>query len=264
MPMLPYYEIPSFHFGPLTIHPFGILVAAAVLIGSTIAEKRAERLGLDPRVMNQVIGWAVIPGFIFAHFYSAIFYFPENIAENPLYLFKLWDGISSVGGFMGGMGGVLYYLHRNKIDFWGYGEALIFAFATAWIFGRLGCTTAFDHPGSLTHFFMGMPYPGAEDVSAGIRHNLGLYEAIWAMGMSAFFYTQRNTPHFSGWYLMVFGILYTPFRFALDFLRAEDKRYAGLTPAQYAIIALFALVVWVFFKRRKTAPILVPRPLPAK
>lgn len=257
--MLPYYEIPSLHFGPLTIHPFGILVAAAVMVGSTIAEKRAERLGLDPRVMNQVIGWAVIPGFICAHLYSAIFYFPESIAENPFYLLKLWDGISSFGGFLGGLGGVLYYLHRHEIDPWAYAEALMFGFTAAWIFGRLGCTTAFDHPGSLTHFFMGMPYPGSDEVSAGVRHNLGMYEAIWAMGMSLFFFTQRNTPHFSGWYVITFGILYTPFRFALDLMRAEDKRYAGLTPAQYAAIVLFSLVVWLFFKRRKTAPFLTPR-----
>ena len=131
-------------------------------------------------------------------------------------------------------------------------------------FGRLGCTTAFDHPGSLTHFFMGMPYPGSEDVSAGIRHNLGLYEAIWAMGMSLFFYTQRDKPHFSGWYLIVFGMFYTPFRFALDFLRAEDKRYGGLTPAQYATLLLFAATIYLFFKRRSSAPILTPRPVPAK
>ncbi len=258
--VLPYYEIPAIHFGPLTIHPFGILVATAVFVGSTIVEKRAVRFGLDPYLVNRAIGWAIIPGFIGAHLYSAIFYFPENIAADPIYLFKVWDGISSVGGFLGGMFGVMYFLHRSKLPFWPFADTIMFGFAVAWIFGRLGCTVAFDHPGSITTFFMAMPYAGSEEVSPGIRHNLGLYEAIWAMGMSAFFYMQRNKTHFSGWYLLTFGLLYTPFRFALDFLRAEDKRYLYMTAAQWATIALFVATLWLIFKRRASGEVLTPKP----
>ena len=93
------------------------------------------------------------------------------------------------------------------------------------------------------------------------------------MAVSALFYSQRNKKHFWGWYLMVYGILYTPFRFSLDFLRAVDKRYFGMTPGQYAAIAMFALTVYVFVKRRgadQTKEVLrdpsapAPRPAPIK
>jgi phosphatidylglycerol:prolipoprotein diacylglycerol transferase len=254
--MLPYYEIPPLKipvpfFGTLPIYPFGVLVATAVLVGSSLANKRSLKLGLDDEITEGAAGYAIVVGFITAHLYSAIGYFPERIAENPLYLFKVWDGISSFGGFIGGMCAVIYYLKiKRKVSFWAYGDAIMYGWAVSWIFGRLGCTVAFDHPGSLTTFFLGMPYPGDAELTAGVRHNLGFYEALWAMAVSLLFYTQRNKKHFWGWYLITYGMLYTPFRFGLDFLRAVDKRYAGLTPGQYAAILMFGLTVYAFIKRR--------------
>ncbi len=249
--MLPYYEIPPLHLGPLTIHAFGVLVACAVLLGSWLANKRSEHLGLDVEITEGAAGYAIVVGFICAHLYSAIAYFPERIVANPLYILKVWDGISSFGGFVGGMCGVIYYLRiKRRVSFWAYGDAIMYGWCAAWIFGRLGCTVAFDHPGSITTFFLGMPFPGDAELPAGIRHNLGFYEAIWAMFMTLLFWTQWNKKHFWGWYLIVYGIAYTPFRFGLDFLRAVDKRYFGLTPGQYAAIGMFALTLVVFFKRR--------------
>ena len=49
----------------------------------------------------------------------------------------------------------------------------------------------------------------------------------------------RPTPFF----LVVFPLFYVPARFFLDFLRIGDARYFGLTPAQYAGIAVFLAAV---------------------
>ena len=50
------------------------------------------------------------------------------------------------------------------------------------------------------------------------------------------------------------AVLYAPCRFALDFLRASDlsfvdRRYAGLTPAQYVVVALLGLGVWLLVRQ---------------
>ncbi len=254
--MIPYHEIPPLALGPVKIHPFGVLVASAVLTGSWLANKRSRELRLDDNITEQAAGWAVIPGFIVAHLYSAIGYFPERIAENPLYLLKLWDGISSFGGFLGGTLGVVYFLTRRvKVNAWAYADSIIFGFAAAWILGRLGCTVAFDHPGSVTDFALAMPYPGDSELEAGVRHNLGFYEALWAMAMTLFFFSQRKRPHFAGWYVVMFALLYTPFRFSLDFLRAVDKRYMDFTPGQFGAVVLFLAALWALNKRRQTEAI---------
>jgi len=255
---IPYPNIPSVELGPLTLHPFGFLVGVAIIVGTVLADRRARILGLDRRVISEASLWAVIVGFAVAHWYSIIFYFPERVVEDPLVLLKFWDGISSFGGFLGGTFGLIYYLRRNKLPFWPYADAIIYGFTFAWVFGRAGCTVAFDHPGVITDFALAMPYPPGRSFTPGIRHNLGFYELIWAVLMSGVFFWQRNKPHWAGWYLTVFVLAYMPIRFAWDFLRVADKTYLGLTPGQFAAIALFGAGIWMFRARRATAEVLVP------
>ncbi|MGM0578717.1 MAG: prolipoprotein diacylglyceryl transferase [Myxococcota bacterium] len=259
---LPYEPIPPLELGPLKFYPFGFLVGLAIIVGTVVAGRRARKVGLDEAVIAELALWAVVPGMILAHLYSAIFYFPEKIAEDPLYILKIWDGISSFGGFIGGAAGSLYYLRKHRIPFWPYADVLMYGFVFAWIFGRMGCTVAYDHPGTTTDFILGMPYPHevpTDDAPAGaVRHNLGFYEMLWTLLMAGVFWLNRNKPKFSGWFIAVALILYMPIRFALDFLRAVDETYLGLTPGHYAAIALFALAFWTYRYRRNVGEILVP------
>src|SRR5689334_19834337 len=118
--MIPYKEIPS--LGP--IHPFGVMVATAVLVGSWLAMKRTREMGLKEAVTEASTGGAILVGFVTAHLYSAIFYFPERVIANPAYLLKVWDGISSFGGFVGGMLYVVYYMRKHKEPFFAYADAI--------------------------------------------------------------------------------------------------------------------------------------------
>jgi phosphatidylglycerol---prolipoprotein diacylglyceryl transferase len=53
-------------------------------------------------------------------------------------------------------------------------------------------------------------------------------------------------------------LMYCPVRFGLDFLRATDvarpdQRYAGMTPAQWACLATFALAAKLMASRPQRA-----------
>ena len=221
------------------------------------------RVGLDDAVISELALWAVIPGMIGAHLYSAIFYFPEKIAADPLYLLKMWDGISSFGGFIGGTLAVtIYFRRKRELPFLPYADSIIYGFAFAWIFGRLGCTTAFDHPGELTDFFLGMQYPGSKELSAGVRHNLGMYEFFWAVLMSLVFFLNRKKTHFKGWYLAMFVVCYMPVRFFWDFLRRADIHHFGLTAGQWAAIVLFLLGLYLMYRGIKKGDMLPPDGVP--
>ena len=267
-------------FGPnsLELAPFGFLVGIGIVLGTIIAGRRAKQLGLSERVVADVALWAVIPGFIGAHLVHQLVYYPHELVDHvvngklvegePLRIFMIWKGISSFGGFIGGTLGVVYYFRKHKeLPFLPYADSIIYGFAFAWIFGRLGCTTAFDHPGSPTDFFLGMTYGGdsldrfGEPLHGKVIHNLGFYEALWSVAMSAFFYSQRKVTHFKGWFLAAFVLAYMPFRFMLDFLREVDVRYL-LTPGQWFAIGLCTLGVVLVMKARKKADLLVPDGVP--
>lgn len=226
------------------LYAFDVAVATSVMIGVWLGERRAHAVGLDRRVLLDVALWAVIPGFTVAHLYSLLLYFPERVVENPWALLNIFGEMSSFGGFIGGALGVIGFFRLRGIPFWPYSDPLAFGFTVAWVFGRLGCTLAFDHPGVLTDFVLAMPFAGTSELAAGLRHNLGFYELLWAAGLSLFFVFHYRRPHFAGWHVVVFLLAYTPLRFGWDFLRAVDKRYFGLTPGQFAAIALAVVGLW--------------------
>jgi prolipoprotein diacylglyceryltransferase len=77
--MIPYFPPLRFHlFGPLYIHAFGVLVAAAVIAGWRMATARCRRKGLDTEFFQDLLLYVIGMGFLGAHLYSVLAYFPEE------------------------------------------------------------------------------------------------------------------------------------------------------------------------------------------
>jgi phosphatidylglycerol:prolipoprotein diacylglycerol transferase len=85
-------------------------------------------------------------------------------------------------------------------------------------------------------------------------HDLGWYEFLYTLLVivPAFLVLDRK-PRPTGFFPLAFLFLYIPVRFYLDFLRLSDARYGGLTFAQYAGAAGFAVAVYLLLRgnRRK-------------
>ncbi len=275
--MVPYFLQPEVHlFGPVAIHAFGALVALAVIAGWKMTIVRCGRIGLDPEVCNDLLMYVVVSGFVVAHLYSVLAYFPGKVLADPLLLLRFWEDISSFGGIVGGVSGFwLYFRVKEKRvdpgDRLRYLDAIAYVFPFAWAIGRLGCTVAHDHPGTITTFPLGVSLatpgardyityfygtagrlaelPGQEQLSGMAFHDLGWYEFLYTslLIVPAFLVLNRKARP-PGFFLVLFPLLYVPARFLMDFLRLIDAKYAGLTPAQYAGVGLF-FVALCFFVR---------------
>jgi phosphatidylglycerol:prolipoprotein diacylglycerol transferase len=83
-------------------------------------------------------------------------------------------------------------------------------------------------------------------------HDLGWYEFLYTscLMVPAFLALDRK-PRPPGFFLIAFLLLYAPVRFSLDFLRIGDARYLGLTPGQYAGIAVFLAAVYFMVRIRR-------------
>jgi phosphatidylglycerol:prolipoprotein diacylglycerol transferase len=254
---IPYFEQPQLKVGPLTFHAFGALVAIAVLFGTWILKRRSLEEGLDAEVSGRMVFWALVVGFIGAHLVDRFVYFPEKTFKDPLSILKVWEGISSFGGIMGGVLGAALFIRREKLPAplaWRYLDAIAYAFVHGWIFGRLGCFTAFDHPGTKTDFFLGQYHPDPLTDSMVKIHNLGLYEAIYFVPLAVLYWALGRKKHRPpGFYVALIAVVYPPVRFGLDFLRVVDVRYAGLTPAQWGSIAFVGLGLYLFAYGKKLA-----------
>lgn len=255
--MLPDPTLEPFWFGPFLLHWFGLLVGTGLIFCYFVLEKRLKDWGLRYDLTLGLVASCFTGGAFGGHWFDLFFYHPERLVEQGWFaLINIPDGLASLGSFVGGIGGGSLYLTIKRQPIWPYFDACVVATAPAWMFGRLGCTVAFDHPGPLTDFVLGMMYTGIE-VSHGVRHNLGFYEAVFTFGLCVLFAWHWKRPHFLGWYTAMFGMTYMPVRFAMDFLRANDRFYLGLTPGQYMCILGFVASAWLYRTRRHSPHLMI-------
>jgi phosphatidylglycerol---prolipoprotein diacylglyceryl transferase len=113
--MIPYFEQPHIPLGPLTIHGFGFLVAAAVLVGLGVLKRRAGHEKLDPVLAQRLTSWVLVGGFLGAHLVDRLVYFPAETLADPLSLLRLWEGLSSFGGFAGALTGIALFLRAHSL-----------------------------------------------------------------------------------------------------------------------------------------------------
>jgi phosphatidylglycerol:prolipoprotein diacylglycerol transferase len=248
--VIPYVEIPELPiWGPLSVKPFGLLVAVSCLTALYVARWHAGTTGLDKRLVDDlIIVWVLVPAFVFSHWVSMLLYFPAELAARPVLFFYFWGSMSSFGGFLGGALGAIWFIKRKGLPLWEYLDTVVVALCSGWFFGRLGCAITHDHPGIASDFLLAVQYPG------GARHDLGLYEWLLTLVLVPLVFYIRAKKPAPGTITAVVPLVYGPVRFMLDFLRVEDKLYLGLTPGQYFSIALFIVGAWVLIRQRDAAP----------
>ena len=240
--MIPYFEFPSVHLGPLTLQVFGIFAALGVFVGAKLSMWAVERDGLDPQPVGDYAMWGVGSGIVMGHLVHLFLYHPEELAE-PWRIFAVWEGLSSFGGLLGAVIAAVVYFRVRRLRLADYSDAFALGIAPGWGIARLGCFAIHDHPGVRTDFFLAVQFPG------GPRHDLGLYDAIALFAIGGVVWLLRSRGLLRGRLLAVVALLYGTQRFLSDFLRGTDvaypdARYLGLTPAQYFCFALWAYAIW--------------------
>lgn len=282
-PLLGPWEPFSIPLGPVSIHGFGILVAVGFLVGQTIAMAKARQLGGDAEAVNRLVGWLVVGTFVGGHLGHVLWYEPHKLAGDPAmfqalvgklasghlpklddipYILRVWDGLSSFGGFAVCVPLAVWFFYREKKPFFPHGDALAIGFTAGWFFGRMGCFSAHDHPGTPTNFWLGV-YGMCEGHNPDVAcHDLGLYEALFTGALFVTLMLLSRRPRFPGFYCAAVALSYAPFRLFLDLFRSSsvDVRYAGLTPAQYGTLLLFLVGVFIVVNQRgkPTLPATVP------
>jgi phosphatidylglycerol:prolipoprotein diacylglycerol transferase len=269
--MIPYIHVPDLHIGPVPLHPFGILVATGVLVGSSVVTRRARSLGYDLVKLNSFVTWMLVAGFVLSHFLDSLFYHWDEVLKRPWSLAMPWEGLSSFGGFVGAFVGIVLWkyfviddgrLRRRERPhpILPYADLVLSVFPIGWAFGRAGCSTVHDHPGAraTADTLLAVAYPlrpgeGTVTKLLGFielihghdpRFDLGLLELMFTVIVAVCFALTWRRHLATGTYVVASALAYAPVRFAMDFLRVSqneggDTRYANLTPAQWSCVALF-------------------------
>lgn len=245
--MIPFFSSQTYTFFGLTLQTWGTFQALAFAAGTWVAYRRAKSKGLDGQHVLDVAFWIFLASFVGSRVFHVLVYEPGYYLAHP------WDaidprkpGFAIFGGFIGAAVAFFWYARRYALDWISYADALIWGLPLGCGIGRIGCFLIHDHPGTLTHFFLGVNYPDGTT-----RHDLGLYLSLIGFATGGVFLYLNRKPRASGFWFGAYMLIEAVARFGLDFLRVADARYLGLTPTQYLCFPLFFVALWMLSSSSK-------------
>lgn len=218
----------------------GVLAAAAVFYAET--RRRAER---DERLVLIVLG-ALVGGAIFMRLGTWVQHL--DLRENANLVEQWMYGNRSI---LGGLVGAWLGVHVAK-RLTGYrlrtGDLFAPAVALGMCIGRVGCLLT-ETPGTPTGGDWGVTLDGAAAARTGAPAGIALhpsfgYEIAFhgiAFGLIWFWLRHRTLPpgEVFVWYIAAYAI----FRFGVEFVRANEVVWEGLTRPQLFLAAVIPLLV---------------------
>jgi phosphatidylglycerol:prolipoprotein diacylglycerol transferase len=252
-----------FEIAGFPVYTYGVLLAAAYLLGLQFALVRARARGLDAnRVMDLGI-WIIISALAGAKLLLLVVDF-DSFSRNPRELLTLLrSGGVFYGGLIAAVAVAMWYMRRHKLPVWTVSDAFAPGIALGHVIGRMGC------------FFAGCCFGKPTDVPWAVtftseyaRQNVGtplnvplhptqLYEAgaeLAILGvLLALERRGRNFPGRTFWsYLLFYGIT----RFVIELYRGDPRGMVGaLSTSQFVSVLLVPLSIIMLI-------VLARRPLP--
>ncbi len=274
--MLTLASIPSppqntFDIGPLTIHFYGIMIGIGVLVAAIVTQRRYEKFGGDPTILDRVILWTVVIGFLGARLAYVSTHTGRYEGRWYAVLFIWEGGLALYGGLTAGALAAVYMMRKLNGDFPMFTDAVAVGLPLAQAIGRFGNyfnQELFGTPSSL---------PWAVEIDPGNRpaeyvdfetfHPTFLYEALWNVFITVpiILYAERRFDLRKGASFPIYMIVYGTIRFLTELLRTDTTfRLLGLSRNGYVSIgAILGGAVLLYFVQKRGAPREpVPEPAP--
>jgi phosphatidylglycerol:prolipoprotein diacylglycerol transferase len=213
--------------GPFTLYSYGLLVALAFLTALFVASRLAQRSGLDPDRVATLGIYVAVAAIVGAKLFLLLSDFSYYI-HNPgqiLSLATLQAGGVFFGGLVLALATAAWYMRRTGLPPLRTSDTFAPAIALGHSIGRVGCFLAgccwgkpaalpwavtFTKP--LAHELVGVPL--------GVPlHPTQLYESAAELIFFFVLLARFHRPHRDGAVLGLYLILYSTFRFFIEFLR---------------------------------------------
>lgn len=237
--------------GSLKIHWYGLMYLVGFAGAWFLGRKRSRKIGWSDVQIDDLIFYSAMGVVLGGRVGYVLFYnFPEFV-ENPIILFKIWQGgMSFHGGLMGVLVAMSLFGRKYNHSFFSVTDFIAPLVPVGLGAGRIGNFINGELWGKPTESVFGMLVPG---LGALPRHPSQLYEAAlegFALFMILWFYSNKPRPTMavSGLFLIGYGV----FRFSVEFVRLPDVQlgylaFGWLTMGQLLTIPMLLLGSYLMF-----------------
>jgi phosphatidylglycerol---prolipoprotein diacylglyceryl transferase len=249
--------------GPITIYTYGVLLAAAYLLGLKLAMVRAKHRGLDDaRVLDLGI-YIIIAALVGAKLLLLVTDF-NSFRSDPRELLTLArSGGVFYGGLILAVAVSLWYIRRVGLPLWTTCDVFAPGIALGHIVGRFGCFFAgccYGRPTSVPWAITFHDPFAASNVGTPLNvplHPTQLYEAgAEAVILGILLTTERRGRPYAGRTFWLYILLYAISRFIIEFYRGDERGSVGLlSTSQFISVILAPLAVaMLVYLRRASSP----------
>lgn len=238
----------------LNVHMYGIMIAVGILFAFLVLFRYSKKLGLLGK-LTDLVYYDGIVSILLGFGFAALFQATYNYIEHPENGFHLGEGITFLGGMIGGtvVYLIIWMIFRKKVpgNLYDIMPVIPCMITVGHAFGRIGCFFAGCCYGKPTDSIFGVQFPGAYFEHLGKVHPTQLYEAAFLFvlfGVLTWLLLKKKFQYTMTVYLASYGV----FRFLIEFLRYDDRGQLGklLSPSQTMSLVFLGLAVLAFFLQR--------------
>src|SRR3954462_440124 len=249
--------------GPATIYTYGVLLAAAYLLGLKLAMARAHARGLDSaRVLDLGI-YIIISALLGAKLLLVVTDF-RTFVNDPSELITLArSGGVFYGGLILAVSVALWYIRRIGLPLWTTTDVFAPGIALGHVVGRFGCFFAGCCFGKPTTRPWGITFTdpfAAANVGTPLGvplHPTQIYEAgAELLILGILLVSERKGRPYPGRTFWLYMLLYAISRFVIEFFRGDERGMVGMFSTSQFISLLLAplAVVMLVYLARHSAP----------
>lgn len=230
-PMLNYPQIDpvAVHLGPVAIHWYGLMYLIGFAGGWWLLTRRGRstHMPMGSEAVSDLVFYIAMGVILGGRVGYTLFYNFPGFLDNPLVLFKIWEGgMSFHGGLLGVIAAYFLFARRYNINVFYLADFAAPGIPLGLFTGRLGNFINGELWGKTTDLPWGMVFPHGGPLP---RHPSMLYEALLeglVLGLVIWWFASTSRPRMavSGLFLLLYGI----FRCAVESVRLPDAHIGYL------------------------------------
>ncbi|MGI6085122.1 MAG: prolipoprotein diacylglyceryl transferase [Acetivibrionales bacterium] len=247
--------IPNLFRTGISIHWYGIIIAAAIMVALTLAMRQSKKYNINEDDLIDMFLIALPVSIIFARLFFVVFTW-GNYKNDLLGIFRIWEGgLAIYGAIIGAILSVYLYSRKKKIDMLHLCDFACVYLPLAQAIGRWGNFANQELYGTVTKLPWGMTGSiiGDEPV-----HPTFLYESLLNLVVFTVLLKLRKNKKVKGSVLAVYLMLYSFVRFMMEFLRTDkfDVDVAGIGNIRYnqvfAVLVLIGAFAWLIYLTKRS------------
>lgn len=243
--------------GFLDIRWYSLSYIFTFIFGSILIKKLNKKSlnNLSDIQIDKFFVWAVLGVIIGGRVGYVLFYQLQLFFLDPLYIFQIWKGgMSFHGGLIGMILAIYLFAKQNNLSFFYLSDLVSIVAPIGLFLGRISNFINTELYGRVTDFPFAFIYPLIDN---NPRHPSQLYEAFFE-GVVLFIilyliFIKNSKKYSAGIISAYFLILYSIFRFLIEFLREPDS-HLGLflnyfSMGQILCIPILFAGILILFRR---------------